>query len=84
MDDREKKSFDSYVLLSNLKTHRPQYMYFDICRSKDENVKLFWCSLIITIRGQKRVKMRQKELLKVPSWKKIIFQLRKNIFPTGK
>ena len=81
MDDR---AFDSYVLLSNLKTHRPQYMYFDICRSKDENVKLFWYLLIITIRGQKRAKMRQKGLQKVPSWKKIIFQLRKYIFPTGK
>ena len=46
--------------------------------------KTFLCSLIITKRGQKRAKMRQKGLLKVPSWKKIIFQLRKNIFPTGK
>ena len=54
------------------------------CRNKNENVKLFLCSLIITIRGQKREKMRQKGVLKVPSWKKIIFQLRKNIFPTGK
>ena len=81
---RKKSSFDSYVLLSNLKTHRPQHMYFDICWSKDENVKLFWCSLIITIRGQKRAKIRQKGLLKVPNWKKIIFQLRKYIFPTGK
>ena len=76
------KSFDSYVLLSNIKTHLPLKCFF--CRSKDENVKLFWCSLIITIRGQKRAKMRQKGLLKVPNWKKIIFQLRKNIFPTGK
>ena len=54
------------------------------CRNKNENVKLFWYSLIKTIRGQKRAKIRQKGLLKVPNWKKIIFQLRKNIFPTGK
>ena len=51
-----------------------------LCLNKDENVKLFWYSLIITIRGQKRAKMRQKGLLKVPNWKKIIFQLRKYIF----
>ena len=55
-----------------------------LCLNTDENVKLFWYSLIITIRGQKRAKMRQKGLLKVPNWKKIIFQLRKYIFPTGK
>ena len=79
-----KKSFDSYVLLSNLKTHRPQHMYFDICRSKNENVKLFWYLLIITIRGQKRTKMHQKRVLKMLNWKKIISQLRKYIFPTGK
>ena len=80
----KKSYFDSYVLLSNIKTHRPQYMYFDICRSKDENVKHFWCLLIITIRDQKRAKMRQNGVLKVPNWKKIIFQLRRYIFPTGK
>ena len=78
----KKNSFDSYVLLSNFKTHLPLKCF--LCRNKDENVKLFWYSLIITIKGQKRAKMRQKGLLKVPSWKKIIFQLRKNIFPTGK
>ena len=43
------------------------------CRNKNENVKHFWCSLIIAIRGQKRTKTRQKGLLKVPNWKKIIF-----------
>ena len=75
------KSFDSYVLLSNIKTHLPLKCF--LCRNTDENVKLFWYSLIITIRGQKRTKMRQKGVLKVPSWKKIIFQLRKNIFQQG-
>jgi hypothetical protein len=54
------------------------------CQDKNENVKHFWCLLIIAIRGQKRTKTRQNGLLKVPNWKKIIFQLRKNIFPTGK
>ena len=66
---------------SLLTAHRSKSFF---CRNKNENVKLFWYSLIITIRGQKRTKMRQKGVLKVPSWKKIIFQLRKNIFPTGK
>ena len=66
---------------SLLTAHRSKSFF---CRNKNENVKLFWYSLIITIRGQKRAKMRQKGLLKVPNWKKIIFQLRKNIFPTGK
>ena len=75
MDDREKKSFDSYVLLSNIKTHLPLKCFFRL--SKDENVKLFWYSLIITIRGQKRPKMRQKGLLKSA-------QLEKNNFSTEK
>ena len=34
--------------------------------------------------GQKGTKMRQIGVLKVPNWKKIIFQLGKYFFPTGK
>ena len=34
--------------------------------------------------GQKGTKMRQEGAQKVPNWKKIIFQLGKYFFPTGK
>ena len=50
--------------LSLLTAHRSKSFF---CWNQDENVKLFWYLLIITIRGQKRTKMRQKGLLKVPN-----------------
>ena len=65
----------------SLIAHRSKCFF---CQDKNENVKHFWYSLIIALKGQKRTKTRQNGLQKVPNWKKIIFQLRKNIFPTGK
>ena len=56
-DTMDYRAFDSYVLLSNLKTHRPQYMYFDICRSKDENVKNFQMKLQLSVSRKQLFKM---------------------------